>query len=508
MMNFRFLTPPLLCLCLASCAQSQPADAPVKAASLPLRALIVSGGPSPDYNQYAIESNARYLEKLTAGARGQQILFADGSKTSRTISALQKRRGDDARRVLAWLRDAEAPDESIVYRAPALKRIDGAATPAVIAQKVGELARATKPGERALLYFTGHGSPGRHTRLTLGGLKTEEDFDNTVYAAWDDSAFSVTDLAGALRAWPAKTPLVLVMVQCHAGGFANLLFEGGKPGNALVNRDFCGFFAATGERQASGCTSEVDEVDYQDFTTHFFAALSGTSRDGRRITGADFDKNGAVSLLEAMAWTNLTDDSIDVPLCTSDAYLRSIWNSEVEPQWLKTSYSSLLKGAAPWQRATLDGLSKVLGLRGENRVTSAMEERQRAEKLANDGDAPLPASARREAVEARFNALQSELKRRFPGLSAPEKSARFAADQTSALKYLAARPGDVALLSGALQAWETQSGAASTREAQCVRFVRAARTLWLENRLRSGGTAAQKAAFAQLRAAESKNPLR
>ncbi len=502
------LAAPLLCLGLASCANAQPAPTtPISTGKTSLRTLIVSGGPAPDYNQYAIESNARYLERLTAKAVSRRVLFADGNPKSRTISAIENTPKDEARRVLAWILDTDAPEDRISYRASGLKRIDGAATTANIAKNVEKLARETKPGERALLYFTGHGSAGRKTRLSFSGLKTEEDFENTTYSAWENGDFSVKDLARALRDFPAKTPLVIVMVQCHAGGFANLLFEGGEPEKPVVNRDFCGFFAATGERQASGCTSEVDEVDYQDFTTHFFAALSGVSRDGRRISGADFDKNGAVSMLEAFAWTNLRDDSIDVPVCTSDAYLRSIWNSKIELNWVKTPYSQVIQGAAPWQRATLDGLSKTLDLNGQNRIESALQKAKSASQSASDDDAELPKTIDQSAVWRRFRAVETDLKSRFPGLKATATSARYDAAQTRAVTYLSAQSADLKLLSGALKAWSAQSERAATREAQCLRFLRAARTLWLEKKLQDEGSAAQKTIFRRLRAAESRNPL-
>jgi len=373
---------------------------------------------------------------------------------------------------------------------------------------VRQLAREVKPGERALLYFTGHGSPGQKKRLTLAGIRTEEDFQNTLYAAWNSGEFSVTDLSNALQSWPAKSPLVLVMVQCHAGGFANLIFEGGDPQKPVLNRNFCGFFAATGERQASGCTSEVDEINYQDFTTHFFAALSGVSRDGRQISGADFDKNGAVSMLEALAWANLRDDSIDVPLCTSDAYLRSIWPSEVAPEWVKTSYSTLRQSAAPWQRATLEGLSSVLKLSGEKRIQSALDRRRSFAQATQNDDAPLPASIDADAMWQRFQNLRTAVKTRFPGLNAPPGSARFKIAQSGALRYLSTRNRDVTALSHALKLWGAQSEDAATHEAQCQRFVRAARTLFLEEKLKNEGTATQKLVFARLRNAESRNPLR
>lgn len=519
--SFQLLGLGALCLGTSFCATSQlapsqlpsPSRAPLKSvapAKLPLGVLIVSGGPSPDYNQYAIESNARYLEKLTSRARWQRVLFADGRKTSRTISALSTAKGSE--QLLGWLLDWDAPPEHLTYHAPALRRIDGPSTQKSVLAQVEQLASAAKAGQSSLLYFTGHGGPGRKMRLSLSGLKSEDDFENTNYALWNREEVDVKTLAKSLEKWPPDAPLVLVMVQCHAGGFANLLFEDGDPKAAVVKRNFCGFFAATGERQASGCTSEVNEVDYQDFTTHFFAALSGVSRDGRRITGADWDKNGAVSLLEAFAWTNLHDQSIDVPLCTSDAYLRSIWPAEVAPDWVKTPYSSLIQDAAPWQRATLEGLSGALRLRGENRIQSALSQRASAARAMDDSSSSgaRPASLDSDATWKRYYGLRAQLKKRFPSLVAPHNSARFQAARRGALRFLESPQAgaDVAALSRVLNLWNASGESAPTREAQDQRFVRAARTLFLEKKLNAEGTPEQKSVFSQLRSAENRNPLR
>ncbi len=520
--SFRFLVLAALCAGTSFCAQSQIAQsqnanananaAPVTSTKLPLRVLIVSGGPSRDYNQYAIESNARYLQKLTADAQSQRILFADGDKKSRNISALPPAASEAGARaraghVLAWLFDLEFPSEKPVYRASTLSRIDGPATQVSILQSVRQLAQDAKPGQQSLLYFTGHGSPGRKTRLTLRGLKSEDDFQNTTYAGWNDGALSVSNLAEALDGWPQDVPLIVVMVQCHSGGFANLMFEGGNPKNPVASRNFCGFFAATGERQASGCTSEVDEVDYQDFTTHFFAALSGKSREGRAVRGADWDKNGAVSMLEALAWTNLRDDSIDVPLCTSEAYLRSVFPANTAPDWVKTPYLSLLADAAPWQRATLEGLSTDLKLSGENRIQSAIDKRAIAAREV-EGEMQTSNFALTGAMQRRFTRLKSALQTRFPDLRAPQNSARFREAERRALLGMQTRKTDVAALSDTLESWSVGSEHAANREAQCHRFVRAARTLFLEKKLRAEGTPAQKIQLARFRAAENRNPLR
>jgi hypothetical protein len=493
-----------LSLGLASCARSQPAPT---AKPLQLHTLIVSGGPSIDYNQYAIESNARYVEKLTAGSTARRILFADGSKTSRTISTIRKLPDQDAQEVFAWLFDLEAPDERTVLKASTLGHIDGPSTKKSVLQNVAWLAAQAKTGEKSLLYFTGHGSPGTKRTLALFKPQWSEDFENTTYALWGDDNLAVHELAAPLQNWPQKTPLVVVMVQCHAGGFANLLFEGGDPQKPLLDRDFCGFFAATGDRQASGCTPEVDETDYQDFTTRFFAALSGVTRDGKKVSGMDYDHSGSVSLLEALAWTDVTDMSIDVPECTSDAYLRVVFPPSADQAWSKTPYSTLLKTAAPWQKAMLNGFSTQLHLTGEGRIEVALKKDKEYLSASESETGGFPKSLNEKTVYARYNQLKAELRRRFPGLKSSSTSARFKRATPAALRYLGRRKVDLTSLASASRMWNQEADSASTREAQTWRFVRATRTLYLEGKLQREGTAAQKAAFARLRVSESRNPL-
>jgi hypothetical protein len=501
----RFLPLFTLSLGLTSCTLSL-AQAPTK---LPLNTVIVSGGPSPDYNQYAIESNARYVEKLTVGTTTKRVLFADGRKTSKTIVTEQSGPDQQAQTLFAWLFETTPPSSKTIYRPSTLNQINGSATKKVVLQNVAWLAGQAKNGQKSLLYFTGHGSAGQKRRLSLAGLRWEEDYDNTTYALWGDDEVSVKELAVPLKNWPAKTPLVLVMVQCHSGGFANLMFEGGDPKKPLLNRDFAGFFAATGDRNSSGCTPEVNEADYQDFTTHFFSALSGITRDGRRVAGADYDRNGGVSMLEAMAWTSLRDRSIDVPVCTSDTYLRTIFRQSRDMSWSKMPYSTLLKAAAPWQKATLQGLSKELGLKGETRIAAAMKIQEQAEMgMEDEDDSEASPSIDTDATYELYYKLKRDLQRRFPGLKAKSGSARFERAKVPAVKYIAAHQAEVAPLSKMLALYERSGDGASTREAMAIRFVRVTRTLVLEQQLRRQGTAAQKAAFARLRASESRNPLR
>ena len=468
------------------------------AQSAPSRTLIVSGGPNTPYNQYAIESNARYVESLTGQSSWRRIHFADGKLGSRTIAAAANSPTFRAKRALAWILDEELPEDQIVARASQLKQIDGASTPASVARVLTDFAQPA-PDERGLLYFTGHGS--------AGGTRARPDYNNTTFALWNDNEVSEREVARSLRLWPAQNPLFVVMVQCHSGGFANLIFQDGDPKKPLLDRDIAGFFSSTGERMAAGCTSEVNEREYQDFTTHFFAALSGVSRDGRKVSGADYDGNGLVSGSEAFAWAGLNDLSIDVPVTTSDTYLRSLFPYEND-SWKSTPYSQITASAQPWQIALLDGLSARLNLTGEARLTVALARHRDAQNNKNqDEDVAVPGIDEKKLGE-RLQTLKYQIQTKFPDLKKSPKSSEYRAARAQAQAWLQVRTADVAYLDDALNKYGRALGAGEVRAAMLERFARTAYTLWLENRLRAQGTPAQQAAFAKLRAAEGRNPLK
>src|SRR5262249_6184393 len=155
-----------------------------------------------------------------------------------------------------------------------------------------------------------------------------------------------------------------------SGAFGNVLFAGGDPHAAPVDREIAGFFAVTPDRMAAGCTPEVNEAEYHDFTSYFFAALTGRDRVGRHVTGADYDHDGRVGMDEPYAYSLIHDISIDVPCCTSDTFLRHAVAMD-DADVFKTPYSQVRTWATPAQAAALDELSQALKLTGEGRLNQA-----------------------------------------------------------------------------------------------------------------------------------------
>lgn len=312
-----------------------------------LRILMISGGPAPEWNQVAIESNVRYVHRLLPANTDERVLFADGSPE--TSSVRYRISGDD-----------DHPKDG--YRKPQLPRQDGATVDANIQTEIGTLVEAAKksPKTPVLLYFTGHGSQDPQNGVS--------EFD-----LWDPkghATFQVPELSKLLDQFPKTTPIIVVMVQCHSGGFANLLFRQGDPDGEPADQHICGFFASVQERLAAGCTSAVNEAEYRDFTSYFFSALSGVDRSGKPAPSADYDHNGKIGMDEAYAYALLHDDSIDTPVCTSDAFLRRFVKTS-DAEVFKTKYSDIRSWATPAQKAALDGLSKIIRHAGETQPAQA-----------------------------------------------------------------------------------------------------------------------------------------
>ncbi|MHB8636644.1 MAG: hypothetical protein ACYC96_09245 [Fimbriimonadaceae bacterium] len=309
-----------------------------------LHALIVGGGPDKAHNQVAIESNVRYVDRLLPHATPRHILFADGDPGNEDVQ----------------YQDA---GQAIRYRAPKLPRLDGPSVLANVQQEIATLAQTVQKRRQdpVLLYFTGHGSPS-----------VRSAYENNYYDLWGRQRLDVKTLAASVDAFPVETPLTLVMVECYSGAFANLLFTAGDPTASLSSHHICGFFASVPQREAAGCTPEVNEANYRDFTSYFFAALTGTDRLGKQVSGADYNRDGHVGMDEAYAYALIHDDSIDTPICTSDVLLRRFVTTP-DPTVFGNAFSSVEHWARPAQRAVLRELSAETDLTGEYRLAVAYE---------------------------------------------------------------------------------------------------------------------------------------
>ena len=491
----------LLALVSAQKAQTQSERAlqPNKVDVASLRVLAIGGGPNPDNNQVAIESNVRYLNRLLPKGTPRTVLFADGNLQNETVLFDQAQKLSRGAYLYDLLFEEHGPQEIVsTWRRPQPgSRLDGASRRADVTRAFTQVARDSDRSPRnVLLYFTGHGS------------QNSKDTNNNFYDLWNSEQLSVRDLSGQIARLPQKVPVTVVMVQCFSGSFANLLFEGGNPKGNLVERDIAGFFAATRFRVAAGCTSEVDEREYHDFTSYFFAALTGRDRVGRRVTGADFNSDGRVGMDEAFCYTLINNKSIDVPVATSDLFLRRF----VPAANSSTRFTVARAAAFPAQRAALDKLSQKLKLTGEDRLAQAHNRLDEDASSIEESESLKQARQRfatlRQSARAELSKTQPNLRSRNATLkSAAEKSVLAQLERgASAQKWAPVSNAGRELIR--LEIEHSQAAEAKeVEQSHLMRFILLHESVALRLKLQASSDAALKNRFARLLRHESSTLL-
>jgi len=155
-------------------------------------------------------------------------------------------------------------------------------------------ARRLRPGETLLLYVTDHGT------------KNKQDTSNNRITLWGkNESLSVTELQELVGWLDPGVRVVALMSQCYSGAFANLMYTGAADGAPRGN--VCGFYSSTAERSAYGCYPENRDKDNVGHSFRFIDALLQTR-----------------SFPEAHDRVLVSDRTPDVPLKTSNVYLRTI----------------------------------------------------------------------------------------------------------------------------------------------------------------------------------------
>lgn len=264
---------------------------------------LIGGGYDPRSSQAQIEQNVLWVSQLLKtipGARTQRIYFDDGDNPTNDVreqAPLRTAVFEPLRRLFAHGHVA-----GYLYRNHAIPKVDGGTERTVLVAKLEQEIAGLRPGDRLLVVFNGHGSRNRRdpkgNRLWL----------------WNNTSLDVREFDALLTHVPPVVPVRFVFTQCYAGAFARL--APGPDGNR------CGFLAESEDREAEGCAAGVDAGDYRDYTTYFFAALSGRTRLGAPLpVNPDLDGDGQVSLYESHLYALRAGESADLPRSTSEAFL-------------------------------------------------------------------------------------------------------------------------------------------------------------------------------------------
>jgi hypothetical protein len=275
-----------------------------------------------------------------------------------------------------------------------------------------------------------------------------------------------------------------------------------------VDRPFCGFFATTPDRMAAGCTPEINEANYKDFTSYFFAALVGKDRTGKAVSATDFDKNGVVGMDEAFIYALIHEDSVDVPVITSDFFLRRFVTMK-DDDVAATPYSKVREMAAPAQRGALDALSTALSATGEDRLETALAD-YRARRIEGDRGHGSRGTGERDAQNYLLEQRQRIISQ-FPQLERAatyENYLKIRKDIVARLDEQPALVEEIVKNDILMQAKQGEKTKDELTGARWLRLFRLAKSIVLENKLRTSGDATLIQQYDRLRAMESKNPLK
>lgn len=318
--------------------------------------LVIAGGANPATNEIALEKNVLYFQRIMQhlGYNPEQdasFFFANGNDGQPTVRYLDERDREQFK----------------VHQIPFL---EGSSTlNNLVTWLQSPLAQSIDRG--LFFYFTGH------------GLQNQENTENNTFLLWNRQEVSVQEFAQLLDLIPVKKPVVTMMAQCYSGSFANMIYEGGNPQNPVALQTRCGFFATVETLPSVGCTPEVNEADYKDYSSSFFAGLSGQKRTGEKAPSADYNQDGRISYIEAHAFAKVDNESIDLPLSTSENWLRQQASEAEIQEILKQPIATVMKTARPEQVYVINQLMERFEW---NHLKSYLEnlEDSDSEKLEDD----------------------------------------------------------------------------------------------------------------------------
>ena len=375
--------------------------------------LTIGGGYAPSGNQASLERNVMFFQRILGEPQADEfrhdIFFSDGQAREADLQVLDRESVPKVNRLMAEFLGSRR-NLGLQYRNHEIAEAKYGTAPANIERWFKEVGSEMREGDRLYLYVTAHGNRS----------SDRKDPYNTTIATWDRTSIKMKDLVKMLDRLESGVTVVTVMVQCHSGGFARFIFDQGDPENGLSSQCRVGFFATVHDRPAAGCTAEINEADYVEYSSFFWAALAGVNRLGEPIESPDYNEDGVVSFDEAHAYTLLTANTIDLPIKTSGEFLKVSSrfagkddDAEMELLGKEEPYETVLELASPADRAVLEGMSKQLELTGSDRLLKARKSVE-ASRKSSQGRRGRPPETERTRLQRE---IRNDLLKRWPALA-------------------------------------------------------------------------------------------
>lgn len=373
--------------------------------------LTIGGGYEPAGNQASLEANVLFFQEVLqekhTGGRTQATFFADGNDPQADLQVLNKaaaastnaeaNAAESVTNLLVKLNSFRGNQgQSFDYRNHRIPNVSGANSPSSIHASLTHMCSSMTTGDRLIVYVTAHGSEA----------KGRNKF-NTTISCWDEQSILAREFESWLDEVPETVPVVMIMAQCYCGGFAHTIFDQADRKQGLAKQPRVGFFAQQHDLPAAGCRPDIENDE--EYSSFFWGAVVGRSRTGKKMTSADFDGDGRVSFAEAHAHAVLTSQTIDIPLRSSEALLRTYsaigggydhrrsddvdlptalegdgQNENVDLAPMSGTVRHISKGTALELQHTVAGLLKQLELSPDDDVTSIFMRFEEQRDISSD----------------------------------------------------------------------------------------------------------------------------
>jgi len=373
------------------------APEPPRAAAPPpvdgLRWIVAGEGDVPELNQVQIEQDLA-LATETLSAHGPGLLLYAGGADGAPVQVLRDAgEAGGLRGRLGELFDPRGGRDS-AYRPSTLEPAGAARAEAILSAVRGAIA--DDDAAPLTVYLAGHG---------VGGEAAYE----SRFLTWGHGEIDVDALTATLDEVSDHRPVRFVITSCHAGGFAEMAFAGADPEQGAAPTDRCGFFATTWDRAAAGCDPNPDRGAQEGYGIHFLHALRGEDRQGEDARAEiDLDGDSVITLAEAHARARIASGSLDVPVTTSERFLRA---AVPEPADVPEGRPP---ASLPVERAVVAALTERAGLERPEDVIVALDSLHEEVR---------PLAAELETLDAELDQVRAdlvaELLHRWPVLDDP-----------------------------------------------------------------------------------------
>lgn len=332
---------------------------------------IVGGGASPLNTHISLEENINSFFKLVSkkiALNDISIFFASGNNEFSVVKANYKPSN-------TWLEIAKIFEQEDSLRTTWKKTSLPFEFNETSKENIKSSVEKGLSADRSIFYFTGHGyRDEKQLTISLG--------------IWNQVKLSPSDIISFYENAPKNHVGTIIFTQCYSGGFANIMYENDNKKNELSEQTRCGFFASPKEYVSSGCTSEANRANPDDYSAWFMKAflyadqsvtIDNNSNNNKtaeqNYINPDLDDNKVISFNEAEAYVKIYDGSLDIPVKTSDVFLDDTKGKQTDFQNLykSISFSELLKKANNIDKTVLSILAEKLSLKDKEDAVQIAE---------------------------------------------------------------------------------------------------------------------------------------